>query len=126
MSATLYDFRDLDLLLRLNEDGGMTTKGMSEALGVDTAGAVGSRLAWMKRYGMVDLDSEAGFWNVSPAGRRVVQAKLKARDLAVVEKLPDEAMVEVMAQVTSRYQRGEATLAHLLRREFMYGTGRRR
>jgi hypothetical protein len=62
---------------------------------------------------------------VSPAGKRVISAKLKARDLAVVEKLPDEAMVEVMAQVTSRYHRGEAMLAHLLRREFLYGTKKR-
>jgi len=34
-------------------------------------------------------------------------------------------MIEVMALVTSRYQRGEAMLGHMLRREFLYGTKKR-
>jgi hypothetical protein len=125
VSATLYDFRDLDLLLRLAQDGGMSTKQMTEALGIDEPRAVANRFAWMRRYGMVDLDEQHSSWSVSRAGKRVIQAKLKANEIAVVEKLPDETMVEVMAQVTSRYHRGEAMIAHMLRREFLYGTQKR-
>jgi hypothetical protein len=125
VSVTLYDFRDLDLLLRLSENGGASTKQMAEALGIDDARAVGSRFAWMRRYGMVDLDEKHSSWSVSAAGKRVISAKLKAGDLAVFKKLPDEAMVEAMAQVTSRYVAGQPMLAHMMRREFMYGTKRR-
>lgn len=121
---SLYDFRDLDLLLRLAEDGGMTSKQIGETFGAEPRTA-GSRFAWMRRYGMVDLDEETGAWSVSAAGRRVIQSKLKASTLTVVEKLPDEALVETMAQITSRYIRGEPMLAHMMRREFMYGTRRR-
>jgi hypothetical protein len=124
VSLSLYDFRDLDLLLRLSEDGGMSSVQVGETFSAD-ARAAGSRLAWMRRYGMVDLDSEAGFWTISAAGKRVVQSKLRAAQIAVVDKLPDEALVETMAQITSRYIRGEPMLAHMMRREFMYGTRRR-
>jgi len=125
MSVTLYDFRDLDLLLRLFDDGGMTSTQMAESLGVKDNRAAGMRLAWMRRFGMVDLDEASGAWSVSPGGKRVIQSKLRANQIAVIEKFPDEAMVEAMAQVTSRYHRGEPMLAHMLRREFLYGTKRR-
>jgi hypothetical protein len=124
VSLSLYDFRALDLLLRLSEDGGMSSLQIGEAFGAD-ARAAGSRFAWMRRYGMVDLDAETGSWSVSAAGRRVIQSKLRASQIAVVEKLPDESLVETMAQITSRYIRGEPMLAHMMRREFMYGTRRR-
>ena len=126
MSASLYEFRDLDLLLRLTENGGMTSGQMAEAFGIGDNRAAGMRLAWMRRYGMVDLDEANGAWSVSAAGKRVIEAKLKAREIAVFDKLPDEAMVEAMAQVTSRYIAGQPMLAHMMRREFLYGTGRRR
>jgi hypothetical protein len=39
--------------------------------------------------------------------------------------MPDEKLVETMALVMSRYQNGDATLGHMLRREFLYATKRR-
>jgi len=129
--ATLYDFRDLDLMYRLAEMAngrGVSSPDLAETLGFeaeDGARPVGIRLAWMRRYGMVAYDESAKLWKLSRGGERVVNAQLLAPELKVVDEMPDEKMVEVMAHVTSRFQRGEKMLGHMLRREFMFGTKRR-
>lgn len=128
--ATLYDFRDLDLMLKLDAEGGEAeTWEIADALGFHDQDrrAVGIRLAWMRRYGMLEFDQERRLWRLSKGGERVTAARLKAAQTKRIEELPDEAMVDVMASVTSRYRHGEPMLADLLRREFLFGTqkGRR-
>lgn len=128
--ATLYDFRDLDLMHRLSEGNGngITSVDLADALGFDTeegARPVGIRLAWMRRYGMVAFDDKERSWRLSRAGARVVESQIRAPQFRTIEQLPDESMIEVMAMVTSRFQRGETMLGHMFRREFMYGTKRR-
>lgn len=128
--ATLYDFRDLDLMHRLAEaeNGGVETRELAESLGFDAEEGgrnVGIRLAWMRRYGMVAFDENHRSWTLSRGGQRVVAARERAPALRVVKEMPDEQMIDVMALVTSRFQRGETMLAHMLRREFKYGTGLR-
>jgi hypothetical protein len=129
--ASLYDFRDLDIMYRLAEDqnGGVDTYDLANMLGFDVEEAgtrhVGTRMAWMRRYGMVAFNDNTRHWSLSRSGRRVVEANLRAPSLKAVEKMPDELMVEAMAHVTSRFQRGDTMLGHMLRREFAYGTKRR-
>lgn len=128
--ATVYDFRDFDIMAHIHEhaNGGMTSHELADALGFDAEEGgrpVGIRLAWMRRYGMVAFDDDNRTWQLSRGGKRVVGAHLRAPELRVVDSMPDEAMVEVMAHVTSRFQRGDAMLHAMLRREFMYGTKRR-
>lgn len=124
---SLYDFRDLDLMLKLAAEGdNVTTQEFAEALGLDTERGrtgVGSRLAWMRRYGML-LRGDDLRWSISDGGNRVINARLRATQKQALDKLDDEAMVEVMAHVTSRYQH-DGLLAHMLRREFLYGTAKR-
>jgi hypothetical protein len=128
--ATLYDFRDLDLMLHLHDadEGKLTTHDVADLLGFeaeDGGRAVGIRLAWMRRYGMVAFDDRERTWSLSPSGGRVTEANLRAPELRVIEQMPDEKMIETMALVTSRFQRGEPMIAQMLRREFLYGTKRR-
>jgi hypothetical protein len=128
--ATLYDFRDSDIMFRLADTNGsgIDSHELAESLGFDAeegARPIGIRLAWMKRYGMVAFDDRERSWKLSKSGRRVVEAREKAPYLEVVDKMPDELMVDVMAHVTSRFGRGDTMLGHMLRREFMYGTKRR-
>jgi len=130
--ASLYDFRDLDILLRLREavngDGkGIPVAELANLLGFEEGDnrPMAIRLAWMRHYGMVAYDEKEKLWSVSPGGDRVSQAHIKAPALKAVEAMPDEAAVELMAHVTSRYQRGEPMIAAMLRREFLYGTKRR-
>lgn len=129
--ATLYDFRDLDLMLKIRAETnghGVTSADLAGLLGFDEGDnrPVGIRLAWMKRYGMVAFDDDERTWSLSPAGDRVTSAHVRARSIQVVEKLPDEKMIDVMAHVTSRWQHADPVLAQMLRREFLFGTQRRR
>jgi hypothetical protein len=129
--ATLYDFRDVELMHKIvaeaNGSKGVTSAELSEALGFDEGDRrpVGIRLAWMKRYGMVLYDDRDQTWRLTAGGGRVIAAQQLSREIEIVDRLPDESMVEVMAHVTSRYRHGQSMLAHLLRREFLYGTQKR-
>ena len=71
---------------------------------------------------MLDFDHTRRLWRLTPGARRVTDARLRASQARTIEALPDEAMVEVMANVTSRYRLGDPVTAHLLRREFLFGT----
>jgi|SRR4051812_315569 hypothetical protein len=129
--ATVYDFRDADIMFKIadNTNGtGISSPELAELMGFeaeDGARPIGIRLAWMKRYGMVAYDDRDKLWKLTRGGQRVVDAHLIAPELKVVEKMPDEKMVEIMALVTSRFQRGETMLGHMLRREFAFGTQKR-
>src|SRR5262245_30533923 len=127
--ANLFAFRDLDLLLKLREeadsDGGIETAVMAQAMGLETAAEITSRLSWMKRYGMLAFDGNARIWRLTPGATRVVTARLRAAHGHALDELPEEQMVDVMAHITGRWQKADPMVATMLRREFIYGTGRR-
>jgi len=106
---------------------GIPASELASLLGFDGEDSrqIGMRLVWMKRYGMVAYDDRDKLWTLSRGGERVTEAHLRAPALRAVEQMPDEAAVELMAHVTSRYQRGDAMIAQMLRREFLYGTQKR-
>lgn len=125
--ATLFDFRDLDLMLKLDaeadDEGWAETEQMARALGFDDNQApISRRFAWMKRYGILEFDEKRKMWRLTDAGRRVTEARVRAATSNGIEKLPDEAMIDVMAKVTQRYWHGSPMLATMLRREFLFGT----
>ena len=129
--ATLYDFRDLDLLLKLeaegNAEGWLDTQTMAESLGFEEAAKLAPRLSWMRRYGMLEYDPKGRLWRLTAGASRVTEARLRASQASVIERLPDESLVEVMAGVATRYRLGDPMVATMLRREFLFGTapGRR-
>src|SRR5262245_41050006 len=126
-AATLYDFRDLELMWKIVEEQngsrGVSTLDLADALGFDveeTSGRpVGMRLAWMRKYGMVLFDERERLWRLSAGGQRVIDAHEKSREIEIFDELPDESMVDVMAHVTSRYRHGKSMIATMLRREFL-------
>lgn len=126
---TLYDFRDVDLMLKLDEvagASGATTQELAEAIGFDDdRQAVGMRAAWMRKFGMFDFDEERRLWTLSQGGERVVEAKLRAAQAKTIDQVPDESLVDVMAHVTTRYRLGDPMMATMLRREFAFGTNPR-
>lgn len=126
---TLFDFRDVDLMHKVAEEGGaqgVTSRELAEALGMsDDVQAVGQRSSWMRRFGFFDFDEDRKLWRLSESGERIVESDVKASTIERLAKVPDEELVEVMAHVTSRYRHGDAVTATLLRREFVYGTAAR-
>lgn len=126
-SATLYDFRDLDLMFKLeaeaDEEGWVETAHAAASLGFgDQLGPISRRFAWMRRYGMLEFDPLRRMWRLTPAGQRVTKARVRAATSNGIEQLPDEAMIDVMAKVTQRYMHGSPMIASMLRREFLFGT----
>jgi hypothetical protein len=128
-SANLYSFRDLDLLLKLqeeaDEEGWVETAAAAESLGFERGLAVSTRFSWMRRFGMLEFDHKRKMWRLTPAAQRVTEARLRAAHAKTMEELPDELMVDVMSKVTQRYRHSDPMLATMLRREFAFGTQRR-
>lgn len=124
--ASVYDFRDTDLMMKLKDLDGASAADLADEVGMDGyTQAIGVRLGWMKRYGMVEQD-KTGIWLLSPGGTRVIESHLRAAMKQVIEKVPDESMIEVMSHITGRYRLGDPMVAQMLRREFQYGTSPRR
>jgi hypothetical protein len=129
--ASLYDFRDLDLMHRMvdeaDDQGWIETEHLARSLGLgdDHNRNVAIRMAWMRRYGMLERDDKRGLWRLSRGGMRVVQARVRAAAAKELESLPEEALIETMASVVTRYRFVDAMTATMLRREFLFGTQRR-
>ena len=125
--ATLYDFRDLDLLLKLEKEadleGWVETAAAADALGFgDNSLPISRRFAWMRRYGMLEFDPRRKMWRLTPGAQRVTEARTRAAGAKRMERLDDESLIEVMSKVTQRYLHGSPLVASMLRREFLYGT----
>jgi hypothetical protein len=132
MKASLYDYRDLDLLLKMadegDDEGWVETRALASALGAEEdekINGVGIRLSWMRRFGMLEYDDQRRMWRLSAGGDRVTRARLRAAASKQIDTIPDEQLVDVMAHVTSRYRHGDPVMATMLRREFDYGTSPR-
>lgn len=128
--VSVFDYKDTDLMAHLAATSatGMTSTEVAEAMGMDNgdgARAVGMRFAWMKKYGMLAFDEKTRMWTLTPGADRVMAAQKAAAMTTVIERVPDESMVEIMAHVTARYRLGDPMVASLLRREFQYGTSPR-
>ena len=127
---TVLDYKDTDLMAKVSEGGGegVTAAELAEAIGIangDGIRAVGMRFAWMKKFGMLDYDEKKHLWTLTDGADRVMAAQQIAAMTTVIEKVPDESMVEIMAHVTSRFRLGDPMVATMLRREFQYGTSPR-
>lgn len=129
--ASMYDFRDLDIMLtleeRADEEGWAEIGDLASQLGFgDDLQPLAIRLSWMRRYGILAYDERHHRWRHTDSGLRVVEAKLRAADGRAIDAIPEESLIDVMANVTKRYHSGDPMIATMLRREFMYGTQRRR
>jgi len=124
MSFSMRDFRDFDLMHRLLDTGPILSKELAHELGRDEFGShLGRRLGWMRHYGMLDRN-DAGLWSLTDGGKRVINARKRARLMDELESLPAEELIDVMAAVTARYRVGDPMIATMLRREFIFGTQR--
>lgn len=125
MSFRLTEFRDTDIMLKLSELGAISAVDLQAELGAATdekATPIGRRLGWMRRYGMVELDPKQRTWSLTQGGARVMESRRVAAAKKMLDKLPQEELVEVMAHITSVYRLGDPMIAAMLRREFQYGT----
>ena len=127
MGLSIYEWRDTDLLRKLIQEGGYaTTLELAEALAMDDVSghrSVGSRFARMRSFGIVSFDDKTRVWSITDASERIMEAQARAAVQRKIAAIPDEAMVEVMADAMTRRRLGDPVLADMLRREAQYGMG---
>jgi hypothetical protein len=134
-SLKLLDYSDRELLLIVmeqasaTEDGFATTHQISDALGVTGEKrnkCVGSRLAALRRMGVTEKrDHGPTAWTVSPIGQMMAKGKLDDRAQRVLAGMGPDKTLLVIRQMTQVYKSSPESAGHLLRREWIYGTGRR-
>ena len=131
-SLTLLDYSDRELLnLMLDEsdgEGWVDSRDLARTIGMtkDHAGSVGVRLGWMKRYGATERKDGTREWRVTPAGRALALGDLSMAEETALTELSPEKLLMVTRLLTQRYTRVGDTAAHLIRREWRYGTHGRR
>ena len=125
---TLLDYSDRELLnLMLDEgdaQGWVESPELARVLGMakDHAGSVGQRLGWMRRYGATERKEGTREWRPTPMGRALALGDLTPEQQEMFEHLDPEQLLMLTRQLTRRYSRVGDTAAHLIRREWRYGT----
>ena len=130
-SLSLMDFSDRELLNVIldHEDanGYVTSEQLLEGIGLNHKHAkscVGIRLAWMRRYGVVDRHEKRG-WTLTSVGRKIALGALSDDEKKVLRNLTSEQLMEATRVLTGRYSRVGATASTMMRRAWQNGTGRR-
>jgi hypothetical protein len=127
-SLTLLDYSDRELLNLLldegDDQGWVDSRDLARTIGMhkDHAGSVGQRLGWMRRYGATERKDGTRQWRTTPAGRALALGDLDPEQQEVVEGLSSEQLLMLTRTLTKRYARVGDTAAHLIRREWRYGT----
>lgn len=133
-SLTIEDFSDVELLALVNDnadqDGWVTSQEMALAIGLDGKTAtqcVGQRFSWLRRYGAIEKHTEKmSTWRLSGIGRAMVKGHLSKAEQRILENMGDDKLLSLARGVTTRYRATNATGAQLMRREWTYGTSKRR
>lgn len=146
----LENYSDRELLHVINdlastEDGWVDVDIIAERLGLSPNGlseeqfalhcrrCVSVRLAWVaKLSNTVEKDElrrapEPPRWRLTQEGELLVKSKLSQADVQKLEEtISDYSALGAVSALARRYQRTDAGRANLLRREWAYGTHRKR
>lgn len=127
----LEDFSDRELLLCVedhgDEEGWVSSSALAVQLGINNewpTRSVGSRMAWLKRYGAVE--GGAGRWRLSPIGQLLASGTLTKAEIARIESFEPEKLLLVTRVMTGRVRGAPETAQHLLLREWRRGAVLRR
>jgi len=111
-----------DLTLRLF---GLTDNDDLEVLD-HAARCVTARLAWMRRYGLVEKGEKKGEWAMSEEGRALRHTPLGRSLSSAITNTPAASVMELTHQVSERMLREGDVPARAMRREFQHQVARRR
>jgi hypothetical protein len=90
------------------------------------ARCVTSRLAWMRRFGLVEKGDEVGEWSVSREGRIFREAKLGRAMSSAITNTQDGSMLVMAHEVGERFLRAKPIAQTAMRRELQFQIGRRK
>jgi hypothetical protein len=131
-SLRLIDYSDRELLHMVEDlagpDGWADALDLAKALGIEgkrRAACVGSRLAWLRRYGAVE--GERGpvrmRWQVTEIGHVMIRGELRSRVRNVLEDLDESQVLLVMRALAGRQRSyNNDVRGHLIRREWRHSS----
>lgn len=129
-SLTLEDYADKELLLVVADvaaddpKGWARTPDIAEKLGIsgDKANnSVGIRLAWLRRFGVMDHQPPKR-WRLAPFGEVFLNGALPVQDERRLAEMRPEQWLTLTRWLSQRYHEGGAPTGHLMRREWTRGT----
>lgn len=130
-SLRLLDYSDKELLAivadNVGDDGWARTTDIRDTLGLpkDRGNqSVGIRLAWLRRYGVTENGGPQK-WRLTAIGEVFLNGRLPeglADELRTLEPGQLHTVTRTLAQ---RQRKAAKPVGHMIRREWVYGTGKR-
>lgn len=133
-SLRLADFSDEEVLALLvdlaDNEGWVSSETYAESVQLPIQN-VGSRLSWLRRWGVVERDARPGvptrgFWRLTEMGEAVVQARFSKSQQNAFSSLSDPQLLRAMESLAGQYEAASFSVANLVRRRFLYSTYRRK
>lgn len=131
-SLTLADFDDFELLYALEEagddEGWASAEEVAQAIGLDhdrPANCVGSRFAWLKRFGLMESTPDRGtmLWRLTTRGRDLHEGKLRAATMNALGGLSEGERAKALDLIARSLPSGSRQGAHLARRAYQHQMG---
>lgn len=128
-SLTLWDYSDRELLMivrELEHHGWASTEDVATTLGIvgdRPRSNVGTRLSWLKRFGVVDKHPrEKKLWRVNDDGEMFLDGKLAPGFERFIDGAAPGQMLLQIRRVARHWRDAEASTMDMVRREWHRGT----
>ena len=127
-SLKLADYSDKELLGIVadcaGEDGWAHTEDIAKTLGIRNDRphqSVGSRLAWLKRYGVVEGGSKR--WRLLEIGTVFLNGSIPKVTEKALDGMEPGQLFTVTRLLSRKQRSADKPVGHMLRREWRHGTG---
>jgi DNA-binding IclR family transcriptional regulator len=134
MALRLEDFSDRELLFALEEhadgDGTVSSHELADGLGLsgleNPHQNIAIRLAWLKRYGVVERDPGGKRWALTDVGARILHGGLRARESRALTEMSEDALFAAMEVFGSRMLNAHSEAAKMSERQWRYAMAQRK
>jgi hypothetical protein len=132
MGLRLTEFEDIELMFKVvdsadPETGVATAQAIAENIGLDDKDPqrnVGARLAWLRRYGVVDKNSKG--WYVNEIGEQLMRGELTAAQKQAFAQLSQPRTLAAARRLSQVLAEAGPEAAVMMHRQWRYGLAQRR
>lgn len=124
----LFDYADKELLGVVQDeagpDGWAWTRDIASGVGMSGKRknqSTGIRLAWLKKYGVVELHESGRRWRLTPIGEVFMNGELSRTAERQLEQMEPGQLYTTARMMTLRLRREAEPVGHMVRREWRRG-----